>query len=125
MRMTAEDVDVEEPLGLGDGAFLGGTGGTGTRIVDQDVQAPEPLDHLLDHGGDRLVTGHVEIKERHPVGRGDSRGVAAGSDHLEARVGERERGGLADARGRTCHQRHRPSCCHPELLDHWIMIVLP
>ena len=93
----AEDVDVEDALVLCDGAFLGGARCADTGVVDQDVDPPEPLDHLLDHGADRLVTGHVEVEERHTVARGDSRGVAARSDHLETRFDQRERGRLPDA----------------------------
>jgi hypothetical protein len=46
----AEEVDVEDALVLGDGAFLGGTRGAGAGVVDQDVEPPEPLDHVSDHG---------------------------------------------------------------------------
>ena len=62
-----------------------------------------------------VVTGHVEVEERHPGERGDARGVAAGADHLETRRDQRERGCLPDAGGRTRHERHRPSCRHHEL----------
>ena len=92
-----EEVDVEDALGLGDGAFLGGTRCTGSRIVDQDVEPPEPLDHAPDHCADRLVTGHIQVEERHPVALGDTRCVSARSDHLETGLDERERGGLPDA----------------------------
>jgi len=37
------------------------------------------------------------VEVGHPGGRGDSRGVAAGSDHLETRPGERDRCRFADA----------------------------
>ena len=49
--------------------FLGGTGGADAGVVDQDVDSPEPLDHLLDHGADRLLAGHVKIEEHHTVAR--------------------------------------------------------
>ena len=58
---------------------------------------PEPLDHLLDRGGDRLVTGHIEVDERHTVERGDARGVAACAGHVETRCDQCERGVPADA----------------------------
>jgi hypothetical protein len=48
----AEDVDVEDALVLGDGAFLNGARVAQAGVVDQDVDAPEPVDHLLDHGAD-------------------------------------------------------------------------
>jgi hypothetical protein len=49
---------------------------------------------LVNH---RLVAGHVEVEIGHPGGRGEARGVAAGSDHLETCAGERDRCRLADA----------------------------
>jgi hypothetical protein len=93
----AVDVDVEDVLRLPDGELLGGAVGADAGVVDQDVDAPEPVDHLLDHRGDRFVAGHVEVEVGHPGGRGDSRGVAGGSDHLETRAGERDRCRFADA----------------------------
>jgi hypothetical protein len=68
----AKDVDVEDPLVLCDRNLLGSTRCADPGIVDEDVESPEPLDHPLDDGGDRLVTGHVEIEERHTVTMGDS-----------------------------------------------------
>ena len=59
-------------------------------------------------GRDRLVAGHVEVEERDPVGRGDTRRVPAGPDHLETGLDERERGRLPDARGRAGHESHWP-----------------
>ena len=87
----AEDVDVEDLLVLREGAFLNGTDCAHAGVVDQDVNPPELVDHLLDRGGDRLVTAHVEVDERHTVERGDARGVAACADHVETRSGQRER----------------------------------
>ena len=67
-------------------------------IVDQDVDPPEPLDHLLDGPRcDRLVAGHVEVEERHAARDAVTRGVAARSDHVEPGLDERERGCLPDA----------------------------
>src|SRR5438067_8511691 len=108
----AEEVDVEDALVLSDGTFFGGTGCTGTRIVDQDVEPPEPLDHAPHHRANRLVTGHVEVEERYPVAPGDTRCVPARSDYLETGRDERERGCLPDARGRARHERHRLGCGH-------------
>ena len=48
IRTSAEEVDVEDALVLGDGAFLGGPGCAGARVVDQHVEPPEPLDHAPD-----------------------------------------------------------------------------
>ena len=45
----AVDVDVEDVLRLGDRELLGGAGGADAGVVDQDVDVPEPVDHLLDH----------------------------------------------------------------------------
>ena len=92
-----EEVDVEDALVLGDGAFLGGTRCTCARIVDKDVDPSEPLDHAADQRANRLVAGHVQIEERHTALRGDSRGVAARSDHVETGLDERERGCFPDA----------------------------
>ncbi len=43
-----EEVDIEDALVLGDGAFLGGPGCAGARVVDQHVEPPESLDHAPD-----------------------------------------------------------------------------
>jgi hypothetical protein len=61
----AEDADVEDALRLGGGAFLGGAGGAGTGVAGQDIDAPEPPDHLLGHRAGRLAAGHVQIEEPH------------------------------------------------------------
>ena len=37
----ADDVDVEDALRLGDGAFPGGAGGAGTGVAGQDIDAPD------------------------------------------------------------------------------------
>ena len=63
----AEDVDVKEALGLYDRVFLRSTCRADAGVVDQDVEAPEALDYLLNHAGYRPVTGHVEIEKRHTV----------------------------------------------------------
>src|SRR5436305_601367 len=55
----AEDVDVKEPLSLYDRVLLRSTSRANTGVVDQDVEAPEPLDYPLNHAGHRPVTGHV------------------------------------------------------------------
>src|SRR5205085_704974 len=108
----AEEVDVEDALVLSDGTFLGGTRCTGTCIVDQDVEPPEPLDHAPDHRPDRLVTGHVEVEEGYPVTLGDTGCLPARSDYLETGFDERERCSLPDPRGRARHERYWLGCCH-------------
>ena len=78
-------------------------------VVDQDIDSSEPLDHALDDGSHGLVAGDVEIDQRDSVMGSDSRGVAAGPNHLETRVGEREGGRLPDSRGCSRHESHRSS----------------
>ena len=97
MRMQAEDVDVEDALRLDDRVFLGSARRADAGVVDQHVEPPEPLDHLLDHGGHRLIAGHVEVEVGHPAARGDPGRVPARSDHLEARVGQCQSGRLPDS----------------------------
>jgi hypothetical protein len=69
----AEDVDVEDALVLGDRAFSDGTRVAESGVVDQDVDAAERLDHLLDHRGDRRVA------DNSARGAGDGRVL----EHLE------------------------------------------
>jgi hypothetical protein len=92
-----EDVDVEHVLGLRDGDFLNGADCAHAGVVDQDVEPPEPLDHLPDRGRDRRIAGHVEIEESHAVERVDARGVAARADHVEPCCDQRECGCFPDA----------------------------
>ena len=47
--------------------FLGRADRADAGVVDQDVDPPEPLDHLLDRGGGRGVTGHVEARGTSPL----------------------------------------------------------
>ena len=107
----AEDVDVEDALVLGDGALLGGAGCADAGVVDQDVDPPEPLDHVPDRRADRLVAGDVEVEERHTGERGDARRLPARADHLETGRDEGGRGRPPDARGRARHERYRLGCC--------------
>jgi hypothetical protein len=93
-----EDVDVQDALGLGDGVLLHGARRADARVVDQDVDAPEPVDHLCDRSGGRVVAAHVEIEVRHTGGRSESGGLAAGSDHLVTRRDEGAGRLLADSR---------------------------
>ncbi len=101
-----EEVDIEDALVLGDGAFLGGPGCAGARVVDQHVEPPEPLDHAPDRGADRLVTGHVEIEERDAVDWSDAGRLPARADHLETGRDEGEGGCIPDARGGARHERY-------------------
>jgi hypothetical protein len=77
-------------------------------LLTRTSSRPNPLDHLPDHSGDRRLTGDVEVEEGHALARGDVLGVAACSDHLEARFDQRERGCSSDAGGRTRHEGYRP-----------------
>jgi hypothetical protein len=81
----AKDVDVEESLGLGDRTFLARPRGAHAGVVDQNIDPPELRDYPLDKEGDRVVTCHVEVEERHPLAAGQSLGVAAGPDDVETR----------------------------------------
>src|SRR6266568_5073499 len=96
--------------------FLRGPGCAGARVVDQHVEPPEPLDYTPDRRADRLVTGHVEIEERHLVQRRDARGVPTRADHLESGIDQRERGCFPNARGGARHECYWLSCCHRGLL---------
>jgi hypothetical protein len=49
---AAEDVGVDGRFGLRDGAFVGRAHRADAGVVDQDVDPPEPLDHLPDRGRD-------------------------------------------------------------------------
>ncbi|MNV44877.1 hypothetical protein D3C71_1366540 [compost metagenome] len=50
-------------------------------VVDQDVDATEGFDRLLDHGLDLFVVGHVGA-----VGNGDATGLADFLDHGQGSV---------------------------------------
>src|SRR5579859_8109760 len=62
-----------------------------------ELSSAAPGDDITDQRANRLVAGHVEVEERHSGVRGDTRGVAAGADHLETGLDEGEGGSLADA----------------------------
>jgi len=59
----AEDVDVEDLLDLVGRALLAGAVSAHASVVDQDVDATEPLHRLFDREADRLVAGQVEIED--------------------------------------------------------------
>ena len=46
MRMTPKTLMFEDALGLRDRDFLDGARRADAGVVDQDVDAPEPVDHL-------------------------------------------------------------------------------
>jgi hypothetical protein len=80
----AKDVDVEDSLGLPDRALLGRPGHADAGVVDQDIYPAEPLDDLGHHRTNRLVSGHVEVKEHHRVVRCGLGCIPAGADDAES-----------------------------------------
>ena len=80
---------LEQSADVGVVAFLDGGAVAVAGVVDQHVDAAEPLVGLLHGGGDLLGIGDVERDGEHPVGRGvsqvgDPRGVAGGDDGVVA-----------------------------------------
>jgi len=71
IRITPEDVHVDDLLVLYDRELLGGTCGADARVVDQDVQPAEATDHLLDHRSHRGVTRHVQAHEGQTLAAGE------------------------------------------------------
>ena len=111
----AEDVDVEESLGLRDRILLGGPRGTHTGVVDQNIDPPELREYPLDQQGDRVVTCHVEVKECHALAADQSVCVAAGSDDVETRFDQGLSCELAEACVGTRDECDWPRCRHVEL----------
>lgn len=81
-----EDVDVEEPLRLGDRILFTGSGKPHAGIVDQDIYPSELGDHRVDCGGDGFVLRDVELDEGHALIVLESGGIAAGADDAVSRV---------------------------------------
>ena len=96
-------------------------GAEGTRVVDEDVEAPEPVDDLV-HGAPDLLgppdvrpDDHRAAPER-PTAPGRLLGAGqirvAEHRHVGARLGERDRLGAADPGGASRHERHPRRLAH-------------
>jgi hypothetical protein len=82
-------VRLEQGADVGVVAFFDGGAVAVAGVVDQHIDAAEPLFCLLHSGGDLFGTGDVKRKGEHTFGRalgqvGDSRDVAGGDDGVVA-----------------------------------------
>jgi len=82
-------VCLEQSADVGVVAFLYRGAVTVAGVVDQHVDAAEPIVGLLHSGGDLFGIGDVEPDGEHPVGHGvsqvgDARGIACGDDGVVA-----------------------------------------
>ena len=108
----AEEVGVEQLLSLGDRTLLGGAEDPDSGVVDQNVDAPRPLDDRRHGRGDRRGVGDVERDQLHARGRLGALRVAAGAEDLEAFRREGACDGLTDSRRDAGNQHHGRSLCH-------------
>ncbi len=93
-RDGAEEVRLEQGAHVGVVAFLDGRAVTVAGVVDQDVDAAEPLLGLLHRGGDLPGIRDVERDGEHPLrGRvgqiGDPGDIARGDDSVVACADDR------------------------------------
>ena len=78
----AEVVDVKDALGVGDDVVANRAASAETRVVDQHVDAPRRLQHLLDRRVDAVLAGDVQLQQRAAeLGEQQRDGL-----HLNARV---------------------------------------